>query len=100
MFPDMSYFPGVAFFNRDVFTSRRRKIDGRNWRRNIEWNVVLPGQHGHHIGSDLVGSVAICGDSIGADDHAINFALLHHVAGHVVGYDRNGNIVFGQFPRG
>ena len=57
-------------------------------------------EHGHHVGSDLVRGVAVCGNAIRADDYAINFALLHHMTGHVVGNDCDGDVVFGQLPCG
>ena len=58
------------------------------------------GEHGDHVRSDLVGGIAVGGDAVGADDYGINFPPLHYMSRHVVGDDRDRNIVFGQLPCG
>ncbi len=61
---------------------------------------MLTCEDSDHVRTDLVCGVAISSDAIGADDHAIDLALLHNVTGHVVGNHRDRNVVLGQFPCG
>jgi hypothetical protein len=57
-------------------------------------------EHGNHVSSDLVCSVAVGSDAIGADYNCIDFPALHHVTGHVVSDHCDRNVVLRQFPRG
>src|SRR5688572_2578985 len=99
MFVHVRHFPWISLLDRDVFAGCRCEIDCRERRRNIEWNVVLLCQHGYHVRSDLVRRVPIRCNPIGADDNAIDFALLHHVTGHVVRDYSDRDVVLAQFPR-
>src|SRR5947209_1964439 len=90
----------VALFNRDLFARGEREVNGRDGRGDVEGDGVLAGEDGDHIGSDLVGRVAVGGDAVGPDDYAVNLALLHHVTGHVVRDDGDGNLVLLKLPGG
>ena len=61
---------------------------------------MLSGKHGNHVSADLVGCITVGRDAIRAHDHAVYFALLHHMAGHVVSDNRHRDVVFVQFPCG
>ena len=76
------------------------EIDRRERRGDVERNAVLPGQHRHAVGADLVRHVAVGGDAVGADDDQVDLAEPHHRAGHVVGDDRRVDAVLDQLPRG
>ncbi len=61
---------------------------------------MLPGEHRHAVGADLVGDVAVGGNPIGADHHEIDLPELHHRRGHVVGDHGGVDAVPDQLPRG
>ena len=96
----MGDFADVAFFDRDLVAGRAVQIDGRKRCGDVERDAVAFGEDGDHIRADLIGDVAVCGDAVGADDDGVNAALFHDVAAHVVGDQRDGNVVLHQFPSG
>ncbi len=57
-------------------------------------------QDRHHVGPDLISGIAVGRNAIGAHHYTINFALLHHMTGHVVRDDGDGNIILREFPSG
>ena len=59
---------------------------------------MLSSEHGDHVRANLVGRIAVSRDAIGADDDAINLALLHDVPGHVVRNHGDWNVVLREFP--
>ena len=59
-----------------------------------------PGQQGDAVGADLVGRVAVGGDPVGADDDQLDLALLHHLGGHVVADQGDGDAPPLQLPGG
>ena len=63
--PDHEYFLGRALFDRDVLAGRAVPIDGVDRSDNVERHPVAFGQHGELIGPDLVGGVAVGGNSVG-----------------------------------
>ncbi len=90
----------VSFFDRYLFAGRTVQVYGRERRSDVEGNSVAFCEHGDHIGADLVGNVAICGNAVTAHDHGLDAAFFHHVAAHVVSYKRDRNVVLQQFPGG
>src|SRR5450756_2185049 len=62
----------------------QREVDGGERRGDVERDAVLFGQHRDGVRADLVGRVAVGGDAVGADDHAVHGAALDEVPGHVV----------------
>src|SRR5215204_4630366 len=90
----------VALFDGNLVAGGEREVNGRDGRGDVEGDVMLARQHRHHVGADLVGRVAVGGDAVGSDDDAVYLAPLHHVTGHVVGDDGDGNLVLLRLPRG
>ncbi len=91
---------GGALLDGDGAAVGQGKVDGRGRRGDVEGESVLPGQHRHRVGADLVGGVAVGGDAVGADDDAVDLALAHQVAGHVVADQRHRDAVALQLPGG
>jgi hypothetical protein len=58
----------IALLDRNVLAVRRRQIDRRDRRRDVERHLVLVREHGHGVGADLVRGVAVGRDAVGADD--------------------------------
>ncbi len=75
-----------------------RQVERGDRRRDVERHAVLLGQHGHRIGADLVGHVAVGGDAVRAHHHAADAPGLQEVPGHVVGDQRGRDAVLLQFP--
>ena len=90
----------VALLDRNVIAVRRRQIDGRERRRDVERHLVLVREHGHGIGADLVGGIAVGGDAVGADDDDVDVAGAHQRSGHALGDDRGVDALAHQLPRG
>ena len=57
-------------------------------------------EHGDGVRADLVRRIAVCGDAIGADDDGIECTALKKMSGHVVGDERDVDVVLLQLPRG
>ena len=57
-------------------------------------------QHGHAVGADLVGRVAVGGDAVGARDDGLHPPLPHHLGGHAVADQRHVDPPLLQFPGG
>src|SRR5262249_59419913 len=96
----VSDFARVALFNRDQVARREVEVEGGDRGGDVTWDAVLFGEHRDGIGADLVRHVAVGGDAVGADHHAIDVAALHEMPGHVVGDQCDGYVVFVQFPCG
>ena len=92
--PDVRDLARRPLLDRDAVAVRRREVDGRQRRRDVERDAVLLGQHGDAVGADLVGGVAVGGDAVGADDDQVDQALAHQRAGHVVGDHRRVDVSF------
>ena len=89
-----------ALLDGNLLASGCAQVHTRPWRRHIERDGVLFGQHGDRIGADLVGHVAIGGNAVGAHDHGANLALAHHCARHIVRDHGGGDAIFVQLPCG
>ncbi len=72
----------------------------RERRGDVERDLVLVREDGHGVGADLVGSVAVGGDAIGADDDEIDVPGAHQRSGHALGDDRGVDAVAHQLPGG
>jgi len=68
MFFYVRHFLTIALFDRYLSAGFQRKIQRRNRSSDVKWNVVLPGEYGDHIGSDLIRRVSVGCNSIRADD--------------------------------
>ena len=71
-------------------TAARPRRTGTPWRA---------GQHGQRVGADLVGHVAVGGDPVGADDHAVDQPARHQRPGARVGDDPVAGCPAGRAPR-
>ena len=58
------------------------------------------GQNGDAVGADLVGGVAVGGDPVGPDDDHLNLAFPHHLGGHVVADQSDGDAAALELPGG
>ena len=58
----------VALLDRDLGAGRRREIDRRGRRDDVERDPVMRGEHGERVRADLVRGVAVRGDPVGAGD--------------------------------
>ena len=68
----------VAFLDRDAGAGRRREVDGRGRRDDVERDVVVTCEHGERVRPDLVRRVAVRGDPVGAGDDQVDLAARHH----------------------
>ena len=57
------------------------------------------GEHGHTVGPDLVGGIAVGGDAVRSDDDGVDLALRHQARCHVVADQRCGDADARQLPR-
>src|SRR5687768_8350185 len=96
----MSDLSNIAFFDWNFVSGRAVEVNSRERSGNVERNAVLPRKDRDHIRADLVRNVAICGNSVRADNNRLHLSLFHHVTGHVVGDKGNGNVVLVQLPGG
>ena len=93
---EMTDFRRVALFNGDIFAREHRKIDRRRRRCDVKRNVMGFGQNRNGKCPDFVGHIPIAGDAVRTDHDGVNFALMHHPAGHVICDQRDRNIVLVQ----
>src|SRR5690349_21690583 len=70
---------GWAFFNRDLLAARNLEIDRTCRRSSVEWDATFLGEHGQHIGTGLVGDVAVRRNSIRADEHNLHVTLANKI---------------------
>ena len=98
--PDMGDFFGFALLDGDFNAGFQGGVDGGGGGGHIKWDTVLFGQHGHGVGADFVSRIAISGDSVSADDDAVNLALIHKVAGHRIGNQGDRDARFLKLPDG
>ena len=82
--PHVGDFLWWALFDMDVGTSGSGEVDGGGWGADVEGNAVVFGEDGDTGGSDLVGDVAVGGDTVTADEDGINPAVFHDGGCHVV----------------
>lgn len=67
----------------------------------MEWNPVARCQDGLGVGADFVGDIAAVREhAIAADDHQVDLAAGHEVAGGVIRDDLVRDAFLGEFPRG
>ncbi len=97
---DMRDFLRAAFLDRNVIAVRRLQVNRRQRRGDVERDLVLAREHGHAVGANLVGRVAIGRNAIGADNDEVHLALPHQRARHVVGDDGGVDAVAHEFPCG
>ena len=79
---------GIALLDRDVGAARRRVVDGRARRDDVERDPVMRGEHGQRVGADLVRRVTVGGDPVGAGEHGVDLAGRHQRRGRRVGDHR------------
>jgi hypothetical protein len=60
---------------------------------------VVPGGDGQAVGADLVGDIAVRGDPVGADEHAVDQPARHRGGGRGIGLDAVGDGGLGELPR-
>ena len=89
---------GRPFFNGNGSTIRDRQVDGGQWARHIERDVVALRQHSHHVGPNLVGHIPIGRHAVRADHDRIDFTPAHQVTGHVVGDQRHRDFFLHHLP--
>ena len=77
----------VAFLDRDSRAVGSVEVDGRAGRDDVERDVVVACEHCERVRTDLVGSVAVGRDAVGARDHTVDFARRHERGGCRVGDD-------------
>ena len=85
--------------DRNLAAIRRFQVDGGEWRRHVEGNTVLFGQHRDRVGSNFVGDIAVGGDAISSHNDGIDLSLPHDRPCHIVRDERGGNMIFHQLPR-
>jgi hypothetical protein len=57
----------------------RDKIKSGKRGSHIERNFMAPGQHRQHVGTDFVGYVTVCRDTICTHDNAINLSCTYKI---------------------
>ena len=87
-------------FDDDVGTLARGRVQGAERRRDEERHVVVLGGDGEVVGADLVGGVAVVGDSIGAHDDGVDFPFGHERRRRGVADEGAGHLLEGDLVRG
>ena len=82
--PHVSDFGGGALFDMDVGTSGSGEVDGGTGGAYVEGNAVVFGEDGNTRCADLVGDIAVGGDTVTADEDGVNPAVFHDGGCHVV----------------
>jgi hypothetical protein len=77
-----SNFIAGSIFDRNFFSGLRLEVDGGRWSRDVEGDPEVGGGDGKLQGPDLVGSVAVGSNAVGADDDGRDFlqktGFLYH----------------------
>ena len=76
------------------------QVNGAGGRGDVERDAVFFGEDGQGVGANLVGSVAVGGNAVGAGDDAGNLALPHQDAGGGIGHQRGRNAQLLELPGG
>src|SRR5436309_2455076 len=97
---DLGDLQGLALLDGDGRAVRRGAVDRREGRRHVEGHLVAVGQHGHRVGADLVGGVAVGRDAVGAHHDAVHQPLRHEGAGAAVGHQPEGDAQALELPGG
>ena len=82
--PHIGDFLRGALFDMDVAACGSGEVDGGGWGADVEGNAVVFGEDGDASCADLVGDIAVGGDTVTADEDGIDPAVLHDGGGHVV----------------
>ena len=82
--PHVGDFLGGALFDVDVSTCWGVHVNGRTGGAYVEGNAVVLGEDGNTRCANLVGDVAVGGDTVTADEDGINPAVFHDGGCHVV----------------
>lgn len=82
--PHVGDFLGRALFDADIRTGGGVHVDGGGGSADVEGDAVVFGEDGDARCADLVGDVAVGGDTIAADEDAVDPAVLHDGCCHVV----------------
>src|SRR5262249_3803062 len=90
----------VALFDRDPIAGGQAEVEGAGGGGDVEGDAVGAGQQGDAVGADLVGGVAVGGDAVGADEDAVHPPFLHHLGGHAVADEGDGDAALPQLPGG
>lgn len=61
---DSGDFGLCSFLDYDILSFLGTQVDGRSGRSDNELYAMIFGEHGQLVGSDLVGGVSICDDSV------------------------------------
>lgn len=77
----------LALLNGDIVTVVALEIDSRDGGDGVEGDAVVLGDNSEGVGTDLVGEVSIGGNTISADEDALDLSLLHQVSSHVIAND-------------
>ena len=70
----MGYLTAVPLFDGDLTAVWCLQIDGGKGRGDIERETMLTGQHRDRIRTDLIGRIAVGGNTVGTDDHAVDLS--------------------------
>ena len=89
-----------AFLDGNLLSGGERKIERRNRRGHVERNFIFSREHGDSIRADFIGRVAIARDPVRADHDRSDSSGLQEMADHVVGDERQRNVVLVKLPSG
>ena len=84
--PHIGDFLGGALFDVDVPTGGGVHVNGGGWGADVERDAVVFGEDGDAGGADLVGDVAVGGDTVAANEYGVDPAVFHDGGCHVVAY--------------
>ena len=82
--PHVGDFLWGALFDVDVGTCWGVHVNGGGWGADVEGNAVVFGEDGNTRCADLVGDIAVGGDTVTADEDGVNPAVFHDGGCHVV----------------
>ena len=82
--PHIGDFGGGTLFDMDVAACGSGEVDGGGWGTDVEGNAVVFGEDGNTRCADLVGDIAVGGDTVTADEDGVDPTVFHDGGCHVV----------------